>query len=160
MVDWALGLPLGLAVAVLFVIVFARAQLTYWIGRGVVSGARRSRWADRLDRPRVVRATELVNRWGAPVITVSFLTIGFQTAVNAAAGLTRMPFGRYLMAMIPGCLAWALLYATVGLAAVGAALAVAASSPWALVGIVVLIAAGAAAWLLRRRAADRDGAQG
>ena len=107
-----------------------------------------------------VRATELVNRWGAPVITVSFLTIGFQTAVNAAAGLTRMPFGRYLMAMIPGCLAWALLYATVGLAAVGAALAVAASSPWALVGIVLLIAAGAAAWLLRRRAADRDGAQG
>ena len=156
MVDWAIGLPLGIAVAVLFGIVFARAQVTYWIGRGVVGGARHTRWAAHLDRPRVARATELINRWGPPVITVSFLTIGFQTAANAAAGLSRMPFGRYLLAMIPGCLAWAVLYATVGLAAVSAAVAVAATSPWTLVVIVALIAVGVVVWLRRRRAGHDD----
>jgi len=155
-VDWALGLPLAVAVAVLFCIVFARAQLTYWIGRGVVTGAAKSRLARHLDRPRVVRATELINRWGPPVVTVSFLTIGFQTAANAAAGLARMPFGRYLLAMIVGCLAWAVLYATVGLAAVAAAVAVAARSPWTLVAIVVLLVAALAFWLVRRRRVVTD----
>ena len=75
-------------------------------------------------------------------MTVSFLTIGFQTVVNAAAGLIRMPWVRYTIAMLIGCVAWALIYATVGIAAVEAGIALAAHSPWALV---------AACWLLRRR---------
>ena len=64
------------------------------------------------------RATELVNRWGAWVVALSFLTVGFQTAANAAAGLTAMPARRYLPALAVGGLAWAIIYATVGLVAV------------------------------------------
>ena len=51
-------------------------------------------------------------------MTVSFLTVGLQTVVNAAAGLIRMPWIRYTVAMLIGCIAWAAIYATVGIAAV------------------------------------------
>lgn len=151
MPDWWDGKPLLTAVAVLFGIVFVRAQLTYWIARGIAQGARRSRWADRLDGPKITRATALINRWGPPVVTVSFLTVGFQTVANAAAGLTRMPVGRYLLAMIPGCLAWAFVYATVGIAAVEAAVALAVRSPWALVLLLVLAVVAVAVLVQRRR---------
>src|SRR5699024_2363610 len=70
-----------------------------------------------LESPGVTRASELINRWGAPVVALSFLTVGFQTAANAAAGLTGMPARRYLPALAIGGLAWALIYATVGLVA-------------------------------------------
>jgi membrane associated rhomboid family serine protease len=40
--------------------------------------------------------------------------------------------------MLIGCVAWALIYATVGIAAVEAALALAARSPWALVGALAI----------------------
>ena len=148
--DWLTGKPLVIVVSVLFGIVFLRAQLTYWVARGLAEGARRTRWSDKMSGPRVTRAVDTINRWGAPVVTLSFLTIGFQTAANAAAGLTRMPFLRYLIAMIPGCLAWAFIYATVGLAAVGAAVVLAAKSPWVLVVLGLLVVAGIATLIVRR----------
>ena len=52
-----------------------------------------------------------------------------------------MPWVRYTIAMLIGCVAWALIYATVGFAAVEAAMALAAHSPWVLVAVVVLVAA-------------------
>ena len=42
-------------------------------------------------RPSVRRAEAVVGRYGAPAVTLCFLTIGVQTAVNAAAGSLRMP---------------------------------------------------------------------
>ena len=78
------------------------------------------------------------------MVTVSFLTVGFQTVVNAAAGLVRMPWVRYTVAMLIGCMAWALIYATVGIAALEAGMALAARSPWALAAVIIaLIAIGA-----------------
>ncbi len=47
-------------------------------------------------------------------MAVSFLTVGFQTLANVAAGVARMPLRRYLPALVIGGLAWALLYATLG----------------------------------------------
>jgi len=47
-------------------------------------------------------------------VTLSFLTIRVQTAVNAAAGALRMPLRRYLPAVAAGALVWATIYATVG----------------------------------------------
>ena len=117
----------------LFVIVLLRAQATYWLGRGVTAGVLHTRCADKVTGPRTTKAIASLNRWGPPLVTVSFLTIGLQTVVNAAAGLIRMPWIRYTIAMLIGCVAWALIYATVGIAAVEAGLALAAHSPWALV---------------------------
>ena len=86
MPTWFEGMPFGIAVVALFLIVLLRAQATYWIGRGVVAGALRTRFADKLTGPRTTRAIELLNRWGPPVVTVSFLTVGFQTVANARGG--------------------------------------------------------------------------
>jgi membrane protein DedA with SNARE-associated domain len=102
----------------LTVVAFARGGTTYALGRG---GRGLSDRRARLDeRPSVQRAEELVGRYGAPAVTLSFLTVGVQTAVNLAAGTLRMPLPRYLPALLAGALIWATIYLTLGLAVLGA----------------------------------------
>ncbi|MGO1227154.1 MAG: DedA family protein [Brachybacterium sp.] len=148
MMEWVGNLPLLPAVAFLYVVIWCRAGATYLLGRGARRAADRGRIAAFLNSPSVRRATELINRWGAPVVALSFLTIGFQTAANAAAGLTGMPAKRYLPALAIGGLAWAVIYATVGLVAFMAWFELFLLSPWAAVaalGILVLLV-----WVLLR----------
>jgi membrane protein DedA with SNARE-associated domain len=114
MTDLMAGWPYPVVVAVLFVIVMLRANATYWLGRAAQRGVRRTR-ADRLLQSSGFRRAEgVIGRWGAPVISLSFLTVGFQTLANFAAGVTRMPLRRYLPAVTVGGILWAFLYATVG----------------------------------------------
>jgi membrane protein DedA with SNARE-associated domain len=157
--SWLEGRPFAITFGVLFLIVLLRAQGTYWIGRGVTAGVLHTRWARKISGPRTTKAITALNRWGPPLVTVSFLTVGFQTVVNAAAGLIRMPWIRYTIAMMVGCVAWALIYATIGFAAVDAALALAARSPWALVAVValLLVAAAVVVVVLRRRKSRQSG---
>lgn len=110
-------LPIGFAVLALFGIVMARANLTYWAGRGAAAGGRATRLRRLLDGPAMARAERFSARFGPYAVPLSFLTIGIQTAVNFSAGATRMPLRRYLPAVTVGCVAWAILYATLGLAA-------------------------------------------
>lgn len=98
----------------LFCVVFPRAQATYWLGRGVVSGVLKTRWRERLEGPGMAQAQAYLDRWGPWGVPVSFLTIGFQTLVQAAAGVGRMRYGVYTLVMIPGCLAWAGIYTGFG----------------------------------------------
>ena len=132
MMDWVQSLPLLQAMGFLYVVIWLRAGSTYALGRGARRVASRGRVAAFLESPRVERATEIVNRWGAPVVALSFLTVGFQTAVNAAAGLTGMPLKRYLPALAIGGAAWAFIYATIGLVAF-------VRSPWAAVAVLALV---------------------
>lgn len=106
--------PFPLIVLALFGIVMARANATYWAGRMITRGAASTRARIVLETPGYQRAVERLNRWGAPVVTLSFLTVGVQTMVNMAAGATRMPLRRYLPAVSIGCVVWALIYGTVG----------------------------------------------
>ena len=106
--------PYPVTVAALFGIVLLRANATYWLGRAAWAGADRTRLHRLLSSLAFARAQRLVQRWGAPVVTASFLTVGIQTAVNLAAGVTRMPQRRYLPAVLIGGLIWAFLYATAG----------------------------------------------
>lgn len=153
--DQILSLPFGVALAALFAIVMIRVNVTYWIGRGAVAGFAHTRFGASLERPKAARAQVLIQRWGPYAVVLSFLTIGLQTAINLAAGAARMPLRRYLPAALVGSVIWALLYATIGLAALEAWLAVAAASPvGAAVGVVVL--AAIIVWIVvvrRRRAA-------
>lgn len=155
MPDWLDGQPFALTFVVLFGIVLLRAQATYWAGRGVGSGARRTALGRRLEGPRTSRAITALNRWGLPVVTISFLTIGFQTVVNAAAGLTRMRWGRYTVAMLPGCALWAALYATVGFAALTAWLTLHGAWKWVALAAVILVVAGGALIVRHVRAVRR-----
>ncbi|MDV5143956.1 VTT domain-containing protein [Streptomyces sp. SBC-4] len=99
----------------LYVIILLRAGGTFAVGWLAGAGARRSRFAERISSAKFMRAERAIQRWGAPVVAVSFLTVGFQTAANFLAGSMRMPLPRYLPALFLGGAAWALIYATAGL---------------------------------------------
>lgn len=150
-----------------FVVVLLRAQATYWIARLVTahvlshthpSGGWRARIHAWLRGDSARHGVDLVRRWGAPAVTISFLTVGAQTVVNAAAGVVRMPFGRYLVAMLPGCAAWALVWTTIGMSAFYAALGAGLATPWAVVlaGVALLAVTAAVSWSRCARARRRS----
>lgn len=149
------GLPFAGLVVALFAVVFCRAQATYWLARLAVTGTERSRWGRWASSPAVRRGSRLLDRWGLPVVTVSFVVVGLQTVMNAAAGIARVPWWRYLLAMLPGCVAWAFVYATVGLAVFWAVVAALAGSVWGVVVIAVLVAAGVLVLVAARRRRSR-----
>ncbi|MFJ4839346.1 DedA family protein [Streptomyces sp. NPDC088746] len=104
-----------LTAGTLYVIVLLRAGGTFAVGWLAGAGARRSSFARRISSAKFRSAERAIQRWGAPVVAASFLTVGFQTAANFLAGSMRMPLPRYLPALFLGGAAWALIYATVGL---------------------------------------------
>ena len=113
-----------------------------------------------MARPGFARVQDLVSRWGAPVVTVSFLTVGVQTLVNLVAGMTRMPLRRYLPALAAGSVLWGLLYATAGFAGVTAWWQLYQRSAPAAIALAVLVVGGVAAYVLvqvrRHRTADAE----
>ena len=151
--TWSQFLP---AFTALFVIVMLRANATYWLGRGAAAGGRRWRKVEGEGSPAWQRARDLVNRWGPIAVVLCFFTVGIQTAVNATAGVTRMPLRRYLPAVTLGSIVWATIYATVGLAAARAWLAAAARSPvGATLAAVALVAVVVTIVVVHRRRARR-----
>ncbi|MEU3708754.1 DedA family protein [Streptomyces catenulae] len=143
------------AAAGLYVIVLLRAGGTFAVGWLAAAGARRSRFAERLSSARFVRAERAIQRWGAPVVAVSFLTVGFQTAANFLAGTMRMPLPRYLPALFVGGACWALLYATVGVGVLEVVTRLFAERTALGVAVVaVLLAAVCGAVVYRRRRAS------
>ena len=114
--DQIRELPLGIAIATLFVIVMLRANATYWLGRAALKGGAANARVERiLSGPRVERAQRLFSRLGIAAVPLCFLTVGIQTGVLVTAGLSRMPLRWFLPAVTVGCLMWAVFYATVGL---------------------------------------------
>ncbi len=157
------GWPYPLTVAALFVIVAVRAGATYGIGRAMQAGARRTRLSRWLDSPVFARAQQLLDRWGAPLVSLSFLTVGLQTVVNLAAGVAQMPLRRYGPALVVGSVLWAFLYATVGFATFAAWRRLYEMSPVAAIvasTALVLGLAGYITWQVRRRGRNSDGSTG
>lgn len=150
--------PFGVVVAALWVIVMARANATFWLGRLAARGAEGTRVRRLTSSPGYARAVARLNRWGPPVVTVSFLTVGVQTLVNLAAGGIRMPLRRYLPAVALGCLTWALIYGTVGFVGVEALALLWQRSPGLTVALGVLGVGGFAgfvAWRVRESVGGR-----
>ncbi|MEP7763636.1 VTT domain-containing protein [Sanguibacter sp. 25GB23B1] len=158
------GAPFVAIFCFFFAVVTTRTQATYWLARLVVTQAvgrpdrthpvlvRARAWA---QSPSAARGIATLNRWGVVAVPLSFFTVGFKTVVNGAAGLTQMPFRRYLPAMLLGCLVHATIYATVGWAAWEAALAAAAGSPWGIAALASLLVGAAALVVVSRRRAAR-----
>lgn len=142
--------PWAWAWATLFAIVLLRAGATYGIGRAVAAGLLRRGEPG----PRVRRAMDRVERWGPPVVTASFMTVGAQTVVNAAAGLSRMTFPRYLLGLLPGAAIWATIWSTIGagvfLAATRAGNDRDEAVVLAVVTVVLVVAVGVVAYRTRR----------
>ncbi|MFV0461825.1 MAG: DedA family protein [Nostocoides sp.] len=131
------GWPVWVVFLLLWAGAVTRGGVTYAVGRGLRGGSEHTRMARQLERPIVARAERWVSRFGAPVVTLGFLTVGVQTAINAAAGILRMPMRRFVPAVVVGGALWAVVYTTVGLAVVDAVLG-RATWWWALIGLGVL----------------------
>ncbi len=144
------SLPFGLTYAIFFAGAMVRANTTYWLGRAARRGGESTGASRMLAAPLVRRAETVLARFGAPVVTLSFLTVGVQTAVNAAAGVLRMPLWRYEIAVVLGSLVWALIYTTVGFAVVEAWVGHAPWWFWLVVSAAVL-AVVLSTRMLRRR---------
>ena len=56
-----------------------------------------------------------LQKYGWPVIPLSFLTVGFQTVVQLAAGMLDWKWSKYTLVALPGYLAWGFVYAAGGL---------------------------------------------
>src|SRR5690625_454270 len=105
----------------LYFIVLCRAGGTHLIGRAVRNGVSRIKSIQRLlASASYQRAERLLDRWGPPAVSVSFLTIGFQTAINLASGVIRMRWYRYLPALLIGGALWATVYTTIGSVSISA----------------------------------------
>jgi membrane protein DedA with SNARE-associated domain len=147
LINWILQLPFGLAALFLTLVATVRAQTTYWLGRAVAAGLGRTRLGGWLERDAVVRARAALERWGWPIIPLSFLTIGFQTAVNFSAGAVGWRWWRYSLAALPGYVMWGCVYAAGGLAAIGAL----ARFPLLVGAVLGLGLIGGLLWYRRRR---------
>ena len=119
----------------MYVLGTLRGQGTYWIGRGASSAATHvgseeehdSKWAQIkawLNSDRTKTGRTLVHKIGVVAVPLSYLTVGLQTAVLAAAGLVRIQWWKFTVAQIPGAIAWATIYSGVGLAGWSAVLAI------------------------------------
>ncbi|MFB7298879.1 DedA family protein [Streptomyces rubiginosohelvolus] len=147
---------IALAAGALYVIVLLRAGGTFAVGWLAGAGARRSRFAERTSSAKFRRAERAIQRWGAPVVAVSFLTVGFQTAANFLAGSMRMPLSRYLPALFVGGAAWALIYATAGFGILkGLGRLFAEQTALGVAGVIVLLLAVGGVLVYRRRRAVR-----
>ncbi|MBM6592330.1 VTT domain-containing protein [Brevibacterium sp. RIT 803] len=112
--NWSF--PIAVTWLILFGIILARAGGTFLLGRLARKGIRRIERIDTImSGPKYRKAEAMIERFGAPVIAVSFLMIGVQTVLNLAAGTSGMSYRRYLPALVVGGSLWALIYSTVGL---------------------------------------------
>ncbi len=149
--------PYGLVFAFFYALATVRGQATYWAGRVVTeqvlrrhrpTGGWRLRMHTWLEGGGADRGIDAVRRWGLVVIPVSYLTVGFQSLVLVGAGVLRIPWGRFTLVQVPGALAWATIYSTVGWAVWQVAMS-AVTGSW--VGLTVLGVMVAVVLVVRRR---------
>ena len=144
-------LPVEVAAYVfLVVVVHLRAGGTYALGRLARRAGDHSRLSGLLSRPMVRRSEQVVGRFGPPAVSASFLTVGFQSAMNLTAGFLRMPLRYYLPALSVGSLIWAAMYLSVGLAVLRAWQADGSAATVLAAAVLLVLVAGLAV-LVRRR---------
>lgn len=154
-IAWLMdGAPYAITFVFFFCLAFARGNATYWMGRGIAKGVEHTRFERHLHGPVYLRAQRFIARWGMLAVPLSFLTVGIQSAVNASAGVSRMPVRRYLPAVAVGATAWALLYTTIGMAVFYAWLAL--DWPWLVGGALVIALAAAVIIRMRKRRTAHD----
>lgn len=116
MLNWVASLPLWQATLFLFIVVFFRAQMTFALGKLIHMGILKTKWGKKTEKSEENRAGMLaLQKYGWPVIPLSFLTVGFQTVVQLAAGMLDWKWSKYTLVALPGYLAWGFVYAAGGL---------------------------------------------
>lgn len=164
MPEFLTGWPFWLVFAFLLFGAMVRGQGIYWLGRITTvqtlqrthpTGGWRLRAHRALSGEGAQRGVDAIRRWGLVIVPLAYLTVGFQSMVMAGAGILQIGWGRFTLAQIPGAIAWAAIYSTVGFAVWNAALAAAAGSPWGIMTLGALLAGIVAVVVLRRRRAQQ-----
>lgn len=143
----------------LYVVATGRGQATYWLARVVTDQTVSrvegrpvgDRWVRWLHGAQVARGRAAVQRWGLAAVPLCYLTVGFQTMVLAAAGVLRLSWPAFTVAQVPGALAWALIYTTIGWAAWEVVLAALGGRPLALAAVLAVVVVVVATRLTRPR---------
>lgn len=134
--NWSF--PLAVTWLIMFAIIIVRGGGTFLLGRLGRRGIRRFERIDTIMAgPKYRKAESTIDRFGAPIVALSFLTVGLQTVVNLAAGTTGMRFRNYIPALAVGGSLWALIYSTVGVIGFKALSAAYAAAPGLTVGLGV-----------------------
>lgn len=116
MLDWVAELPLWQATLFLFIVVLFRAQATFGLGKLIHKGVIKTKWGQKTERSEETQMGILaIQRYGWPVIPLSFLTVGFQSVVQIGAGILGWNWIKYTLSALPGYLAWGFIYAAGGL---------------------------------------------
>lgn len=160
MLDWIAEQPFWIAAAFLTCVAGFRSQATYWLGRGVRAGVFKTRLAEKISSDQGKRAVKALEKWGWPIIPLSFLTLGFQTATQLTAGLVGWRWVPYTLAAMPGWILWGCVYAAGGLAVFVGFFALAAKSWWLAalaVVVVALLIMGIVIWRRRRQVVPQVG---
>lgn len=148
---WWEDIPVLGIFAVLWTVAMLRGQATYALARWATEAtidetadetSFRARLAGWLNRPMPLRARRLLEGWGWPAISLSYLTVGLQTALLAAAGVLRMSWLKFTAAQFIGAVGWAAIYTTIGATAWQAVLGGVSGTTWliivAAIGLVLL----------------------
>ena len=156
--------PFALTFALFFCLGMCRGQATYWLARLVTQRALRAdgpprgpmaRWQQRFAGLTIGRGADLLRRWGLGAVSLCYLTIGIQTVIIATAGVLRIRWWRFTAAQVPGVLAWALIYTTIGFAVWAAAWRTALREHPVVAAALLLIVVGLVVFGVRRRRARR-----
>lgn len=110
-------MPKVIVYVLLWCIVFCRAFATYGIGRAINGGLQKFEgFREKMATPAYARAVDLVSRYGPPVVSLCFFTVGFQTLVLLASGAMPVPLRRFVPALAVGAVFWSAIYGTIGFA--------------------------------------------
>ncbi|GII28941.1 DedA family protein [Planotetraspora mira] len=146
-----LGLPLWVVVAIGAVALFGAFQAYYWIGHRLGEALYRSRMGRKIGQQRIARVEGIVRRWGALAVYGCFWIPGLRHTLPWVAGALRVDYRWYLVASALGCLTWVPV-TTFGLySLIWTWVRLVAASPVLAVGVLVVLAAAAAAFLTWRR---------
>ncbi|MGC5629103.1 DedA family protein [Georgenia sp. Z1344] len=165
MPDFLAGWPFWVVFVVLYLGATARGQMIYWLGRWAThltvtrthpTGGWQARAHGWLSGEGPQRGVDALRRWGLVMVPIGYLTVGFQSMIQAGAGILRIAWWKYSIAQVPGALAWAAIYSTIGFAVWGALIAAFAGSPLGLLVIAALLVVGFTTFALHRRARRRS----
>lgn len=153
------GFPIGITFVLFFLGAMIRGQGTYWLGRIITEqslkrtspkeGWRKS-VHDWLQGDSVGRGAAFIRKFGVAAVPFAYLTVGLQTLIIVAAGVMRINIVAFTIAQIPGALAWATIYTTVGFAVWGAVFGTIQGNP-VFTALLVLMVAGIVALVIRKR---------
>lgn len=154
------GFPIGVTFGLFFLGAMARGQATYWLGRIITEQSLKrthpkSGWRkgvhDWLQGDSVARGARFIRKFGVAAVPFAYLTVGLQTLIIAAAGVMRINIVAFTIAQIPGSLAWATIYTTVGFAVWGAVFGAIQGNPVSMVLLALLVVGAVVAVVLKRR---------